>query len=58
MWMHKAEPVKGSWIRASDGASADLFRLDDYPLTGICSTCEQPITVPTFLADWTHFERE
>ncbi len=53
MVVHAPEPIPGTF-RAADGADADLFNLDDYPVHAVCRVCRQMIQADTFLRPFQH----
>ncbi len=50
---HTPEPTPGTF-RAADGADADLFNLDHYPVHAVCRVCRQAIQADTFLRPFQH----
>lgn len=52
---HIAEPARGTWRRAADGAPADLLAAADYPIVAVCSNCGAAISLDRKLQmEWQH----
>ncbi len=52
---HTAEPEPGSFRAVTgDGAEADLFNLNHYPVHAVCRVCNKPIRAEAFLRAFRH----